>query len=125
MGREKKDIGIIGEDLASKFLKKKGYKILHRNYRTIFGEIDAVARRGGLIIFIEVKTRSTSSLGPPCLAVTRLKARHIIKNALFYLKSRRLSDAKWRIDIVSVKLDYERKPESIELFENAVEDSYI
>lgn len=125
MGREKKDIGNIGEKFAASYLKKKGYKILEHNFRTIFGEIDIVAKVKDIIAFVEVKSRATSSLGPPYLAITKLKERHIIKNALFYLKTHRLMDASWRIDIVSVKLNHGHKVENIELIENAVEDPYI
>lgn len=125
MGREKKKTGGIGECLACSYLKKKGYRILERNFRTIFGEIDIVARLNKIIVFVEVKTRLTSSLGPPYLAITKVKERHIIKNALFYLKTHKIMEAKWRIDIVSVKLDNEYKTENIELIENAIEDSYI
>ena len=125
MGREKKVIGALGEKLAMRFLKRKGYKILETNYRTIFGELDAVAKKEDFIIFIEIKTRTSSSLGPPYLAVTWMKQRHIIKNALFYLKKRGHSvDCKCRIDIVSVKLNENREPENIELIENAVENIY-
>ena len=123
MGRGKKDTGDAGERIAASYLKKKGYRILERNYRTIFGEIDIVARFKGIIVFVEVKTRTSSSLGPPYLAVTTAKQRHIIKNAVFYLRCRKLMQAPWRIDIVSVKLNYEYKLESIELIENAVEDN--
>jgi putative endonuclease len=125
MGREKKKTGSIGENLACSYLKKKGYRILGRNFRTIFGEIDIVTRLSEIMVFVEVKTRLTSSLGPPYLAITKVKERHMIKNALFYLKTHRLMNAKWRIDIVSVKLGPEYEIENIELIENAVEDSYI
>ncbi|MDP3790746.1 MAG: YraN family protein [Candidatus Omnitrophota bacterium] len=125
MGREKKVTGSVGEELAASYLKKKGYRILRRNFRTIFGEIDIVAKLKDLIVFVEVKTRATSSLGPPYLAITKFKERHIIKNALFYLKCNSLLRAAWRIDIVSVKLNHEHKLENIELIENAVEDDYI
>lgn len=125
MGRERQDTGAIGERIAASYLKKKGYRIIDSNFRTIFGEIDIVARLKGQIIFVEVKTRATSSLGPPYLAVTIAKQRHIIKNALFYLKCRKRIHAAWRIDIVSVKLDRDRRLEKIELIENAVEDPYV
>ena len=124
MGR-KNGIGAIGEKMASTYLKRRGYRIIETNFRTPFGELDLVARFRGMIVFIEVKTRSTCSFGPPYLSVTRVKQRHIIRNALFYLKSHRMMNAAWRIDIVSVKLDYNYKLENIELIENAVEDSYI
>jgi len=125
MGRGKKDTGNAGERLAASYLRKKGYRVTGRNYRTIFGEIDIVTRLGDLMVFVEVKTRVTSSLGPPYLSITRVKERHMIKSALFYLKAHRLMDARWRIDIISIKLDYARRVESIELIENAVEDDYI
>ena len=125
MGREMKTTGAAGEVIASGFLKKLGYRILESNFRTPFGEIDIVAKHKGIIVFVEVKSRITSSFGPPYLSVTKLKERHIVKNALFYLKRRRIVNAYWRIDIVSVKLNYGRKLESIELIENAVEDNYI
>lgn len=125
MGREKKDTGGIGEGFAASYLKKKGYKILERNFRMISGEIDIIAKLKFLIVFVEVKTRATSSLGPPYLAITELKKRHIVKNALFYLKAHNLMNASWRIDIVSVKLNYAWQLKHIELIENAVEDPYV
>lgn len=122
MGRGKKYTGSLGEEISLKFLVTKGYRILAKNYRTPFGEIDIVARHGDSTVFIEVKTRITSSLGPPCLSVTKEKERHLIKSALAYLKRYRLVDSFWRIDIVSVKLNYDYEVESIEIIENAVEE---
>ena len=86
MGREKILIGKIGERGAQKFLRKRGYKLVELNYRTFFGEIDVVAKKDGFIVFLEIKTRASSSLGPPYLSVTNQKQRQIIKNALSYLK---------------------------------------
>ncbi|MEI6863063.1 MAG: YraN family protein [Candidatus Omnitrophota bacterium] len=122
MGRGNRIVGETGEKAAVKFLRKKGYKIIETNFRTIFGELDVIARCGQVLVFAEVKTRTTDSLGPPYIAVTRLKQRHIIKNALFYLKMRRMLDLNWRIDVVSVKLNLNLKVENIELIENAVEN---
>ena len=122
MGRERKMTGAAGERIASAYLKKLGYRILESNFRTPFGEIDIVARLGRVIVFVEVKSRTTSSFGPPYLSVTKSKERHIVKNALFYLKRLKIYNADWRIDIISVKLNHECKAESIELIENAVED---
>ena len=122
MGRGNRIVGNTGEKAAVKFLKANGYRIIETNFRTIFGELDAIARRGGVIVFVEIKTRMTDSLGPPYLAVTRLKQLHIIKNALFYLKARRMLDSNWRIDVVSVKLGSDLRVENIELIENAVEN---
>ena len=124
MGRGNRVVGRTGEKAAVKFLKTKGYRIIETNFRTIFGELDAIARYGDTLVFVEIKTRTTDSLGPPYLAVTRLKQRHIIKNAIFYLKTRRMLDSNWRIDVVSVKLTPDLRVENIELIENAVENYY-
>lgn len=125
MGRERKMAGAVGEEMARAYLKRLGYRILESNFRTPFGEIDIVARLGRVMVFVEVKARATSSFGPPYLSVTKSKERHIIKNALFYLKRMKMSNIDWRIDIVSVKLNCPDVSESIELIENAVEDNYI
>ena len=100
MGRENRRIGKIGEDIAMMFLEQKGYKILGVNVRTFLGEIDVVAKQKETIVFIEVKTRATSSLGPPFLNVTGSKQKHMIRNALCYLKWHGCIDSDWRIDVV-------------------------
>lgn len=121
MGRENRTIGSIGEEIALTFLEQKGYKIVGANVRTPLGEIDIVARQKETTIFIEVKTRTTSSLGPPYLNVTKEKQMHLIRNALCYLKRYGGVDSDWRIDVVSVKLNEFYELESVELIENAVE----
>ena len=122
MGRENKRIGRIGEEIAMTFLEQKGYRILGVNVLTPLGEIDVVARQKKTTVFIEVKTRATSSLGPPYLNVTRIKQVHLIRNALCYLKRHGLVNSDWRIDVASVKLNDRHELKSIELIENAVED---
>ena len=122
MGRENMIVGKLGERIALGFLKRSGYRILETNFRTPFGELDVVARHKGHIVFVEVKTRASTSLGPPYLSVTRSKQRHIIRNALAYLKRRNLVDSNWRIDVVSVTLNQEHEVADIELIENAVEE---
>jgi len=115
--------GHAGELAALRFLKSRGYRILETNTRTPFGEIDIVTEKKGVTIFVEVKARTTSSLGPPYLSITKQKERQIVKNALAYLKRRGLVESYWRIDVVSIKLNYDYRVENIELFENAVEDN--
>lgn len=73
---DKKNIGNMGEDMACDFLEKEGYTIIKNNYRKTIGEIDIVAKKNNTIHFIEVKTRSLSSLetfGLPQDAVSRSK----------------------------------------------------
>ena len=66
-------LGNQGEELAANFLKKNKYKIINRNYRTPYGEIDIIARKNKLIVFVEVKTRSTTYFGSGLEAITRKK----------------------------------------------------
>lgn len=125
MGREKDRIGRYGEEVAADFLRRKGYRILRCNLRTPFGEIDLVALRDEYLVFVEIKTRASPSLGPPSINVTWQKKRSIVKNALWFLANCGKRYSFWRIDVVAVTLDYARTIEKIELIENAVqEDGY-
>ena len=121
MSRERREIGILGEKLAGEFLESKGYRVKCKNFRTPFGELDIVAKHKNSLVFIEVRSRTTSSLGPPFESITRCKQIHIIKNAMFYLKRYGLTDSACRIDIISVKLDSRHRLEKIDHIENAVE----
>ncbi len=80
----KKLLGKKGEDLVAKYLKKQGYTLLKRNYRTPFGEADIVAREGEEIVFVEVKTRETEDYGLPSEAVGEDKRRRYRKIAQYY-----------------------------------------
>src|SRR3989338_11236529 len=95
-------LGLLGEELAFHFLSAQGYKILLKNYECLFGEIDLVAKEGGSLVFIEVKTRSSEAKGVPAEAVTPHKRRQIVKGAAYYLQRYRMLDAPCRFDVVSV-----------------------
>jgi putative endonuclease len=94
--------GKEGEDLALAFLLKRGCRIIARNFRTRFGEIDIIAADGSTICFIEVKTRQQARYGAPEDSVVRYKQRHMAKVATQFLQSRHLLDAPCRFDVVSV-----------------------
>ncbi|MCD9016434.1 YraN family protein [Parachryseolinea silvisoli] len=110
------EIGKRGEQLAATFLEKKGYQILVRNYRASYTEIDLIVKRDNWIIFVEVKTRSSTAFGEPEQAVSALKARHIFRAAEHYIYS-----TNWqghvRFDVVAVKLGFEP---AIDHFEDAI-----
>jgi putative endonuclease len=94
-------LGQRGEDLAAYYLKKKGYKIIHRNFKTMIGEIDIIARDRDDLVFIEVKTRESLEYGQPFESVNRNKRRKIANVAMLYLK--KLKDIpSCRFDVVSV-----------------------
>ena len=70
---ERRDLGKQGEEIALRFLKKKGYRIIQTNYSCKLGEVDIVAKEKDTLVFIEVKTRTSLAFGPPQLAVTPAK----------------------------------------------------
>ena len=111
-------IGNNGEDLACKFLKQQGYKILERNYRIRGGEIDIVARDNDFLVFIEVKTRYSHEYGLPVESMTPWKIRYLLKAAKFYLQRINWGDKPYRLDFVSVDFASSKDNPQIELIEN-------
>ncbi len=99
-----KRIGEIGEEKAAEYLKKMKYKILDRNYRCRFGEVDIIARSNDYIVFIEVKTRSRVDYGRPIEAINSTKLNRILKTVNFYLAEKRMFDWDIRIDAIEVFL---------------------
>jgi len=114
-----KALGSKGEDLAVKFLKKRGYKIIAKNYKTPIGEIDIIAEDGSILVFIEVKTRSDNSFGYPFEAVNHRKRQKLKNIALLYLK-RQGKEASVRFDVLSIFLSNNRTKE-IEHIKDAFE----
>ena len=79
-------LGQEGEKLAVQYLKRLGYRIICRNYRCPLGEIDIIARHGGVLVFVEVKSRSSQTFGSPGMAVTLAKQRKLSQVAWHYLQ---------------------------------------
>jgi putative endonuclease len=105
----------LGEDLAADFLKKQGYKVIERNFRKGYGEIDIIALKDKTLIFAEVKTRTSEIFGSPFEAITRFKLKTLEKTAVFYKSLHpELPDA-LRIEAVSVLLDQNTKKARIEV----------
>jgi len=114
--------GKEGETLAVLYLKKKGYKIIAQNYRSKLGEIDIIAKEGGALIFIEVKTRHSDRFGDPKGAVTAKKKRKLSMVALQYLKKTGQMRVPARFDVVAVHTGGDDPV--IELIRNAFELAY-
>ena len=116
-------LGVLGESIATTFLKGAGFSIVEQNFRCVCGELDIVARDGRAIVFVEVKCRRNKIYGPPQLAVTPFKQRQISKAALVWLSKRRLYDAEARFDVVAIVLHEHDLPE-IEHIRNAFDLAY-
>jgi putative endonuclease len=102
-------VGEKGEEIAVKYLKKKGYKIVERNYQSRIGEIDIIALDKNTLVFIEVKSRYSQRYGDPIEAVDNRKKEQISKMAKMYLNRKRLWHLNCRFDVVSIVFK-ENKP---------------
>jgi putative endonuclease len=114
----------LGEDKACEYLKKLGFRILDRNYRKTYGEIDIIAidpstgsGQEDVLAFIEVKTRTSNLFGSPLEAITYFKLKSLIKTAQYYKMTHHNLPESLRIDAVSVILNG-NKVESIDLMRN-------
>ena len=115
-----KTLGAFGEDCAARFLEDKGYKIVARNFRIRSAEIDIIAQIDDVIVFVEVKARSSIRHGLPVEAVTIRKQKKIIKAAGVFLQDEKFCECACRFDVVEVYLRGERV-EEINHIENAFE----
>lgn len=110
-------VGGWGEGVAAGYLEQRGFNVIARNVRTPYGEIDIVAEKDGFTIFIEVKTRTSSSLGPPEISVTPRKQVHMVAAAEHYSTEHEIDH--WQIDVIAVVQKVGKMPE-ITHFENAI-----
>ena len=111
-------LGIEGENIACKFLKSKGYKILLKNFRCRQGEIDIIAKDENEIVFVEVKTRGNFNYGSPSEAIDRNKRNRIIKASKYFLYVKKLENRNIRFDVIEIiKKDkfYVRHIKNVEL----------
>ena len=119
----RRDTGILGEKIASNFLKKRGYRIEEANYRCPEGEVDLIARHKDYLVFIEVRTKRSQAFGTPEESITATKRERLRKVAARYQQSHHNLPQLWRIDVVAIELDSRGSPSRIELIENAVDDN--
>jgi putative endonuclease len=122
MAGGKRELGKRGENAAVRYIQKRGYRILERNFTCTLGEMDIIALDGRALCFIEVKTVSGKTYGPPEVAVTVHKQRKLSQVALAYLNQKHLHDIEARFDVVAVTLS--PGGESVELIKDAFELRY-
>jgi putative endonuclease len=120
-------VGEIGEELAARFLARKGYRVVLANFKvpigrnrrgaSVSGEIDLIALDGKVLCFVEVKTRRSDDFASPLAAVDLRKQRQIIRAARVYRKTFQIGKINFRYDAVSIVLR-QNEPAQIELFKN-------
>lgn len=120
MSDGRRRLGAFGERVAAHHLEAHGYEIVARNWRCARGEIDLVAQRAGVTVFVEVKTRRSRDYGTPEQALTPHKARKLFELGQHYLLESDMADAEWRVDLIAVELDSAGKLLRCEQIENVV-----
>lgn len=111
----RKEFGDAGENLAASFLSRAGMRVLDRQVRTAFGEVDLVCEDGDEIVFVEVKTRRSDEFGYPEEAVTPSKFRHMAASAEAVLSEHGWEKRFWRLDVVAIRLLPGEDPEIVHL----------
>ncbi len=127
----RKNVGKGGEDIACQFLARRGYKVIGRNYRRKWGEIDIIAIKDNIVRFVEVKavSREISKLDGsremdyrPEELVHRSKLRKLARTATLYMEERK-DGREYQIDVVGVIMDEAKRTARCRLFEQALEDN--
>ena len=119
MDASKTELGRWGEKQAIRRLKRAGYRIIRRNVVSRVGEIDIVARDDDVLVFIEVKTRTSDEFGGPLEAVGPAKRRKLVQLARTYLSQQKIPECPCRFDVVGVtRIEGKKKPD-IELVKHA------
>jgi putative endonuclease len=120
MTSSRQALGKWGEAMAAAFLENQGYIIIERNRRTRYGEVDLVAQEGEVLVFVEVKTRTSDAYGFPEESITSQKREHLISTAKAILQSMSERSISWRIDVIAIrKVNHADQPEIVH-FKNAV-----
>jgi putative endonuclease len=111
--------GQLGEKLAQDFLTGRGYQIVGTNYRSRDGEVDIIAAKDGVLVFVEVRAKTGLNFGSPEESVTLRKKKKLVLVAQDYVQKHGIEGA-WRIDFIAVELDGRGNALRIEQIENAV-----
>ena len=109
--------GRLGENLAKRYLQRKGFRIIDENYRTKFAEIDLIAQFKDTLVFVEVRTKIGEQFGMPEESLNRKKINKVIKNAQMYIKYKNYT-GKHRIDSVCIVLNENKKLIRLNHYEN-------
>ncbi|MES2214101.1 MAG: YraN family protein [Patescibacteria group bacterium] len=125
----KRKLGDIGENIASDYLTKHGFKVIERNYLRKWGEIDIIAQKKGIMRFVEVKSVSCVTLPPVVPHVTSgyrpeenvhpQKLRRLARTIQTYLLEKKI-ETDWQLDIITVKISEKDRMARIEMIENII-----
>lgn len=100
----RKSLGKIGEDIAIQYLRSLGYQIRTTNFRCKLGEIDIIAEDKNIVVFIEVRARTSEAFGPAYNSVTYPKQQQVKRVALYYISKNNLVNTQFRFDVIGIQL---------------------
>lgn len=100
--KTKVEVGATGEDRAASHLVRSGMRIVERNFRCKLGELDIVARDGGVLVFVEVRSRRSTEFGSALDAISWQKRRRVTRMAMAYLAARKPRFVEARFDVVAI-----------------------
>ncbi|MBI3997751.1 MAG: YraN family protein [Armatimonadetes bacterium] len=115
----RRDLGAAGEEAAAAWLEARGYQVIARNLRTRQGEIDLIARRGLLVVFVEVKSRTSDRFGHPAEAIVPWKRHRLARLAAACVQRLGLQHCEVRFDAVAVYLEPDGRVREIEHIQDA------
>lgn len=118
MKKYNKKVGDFGEDLAIQFLEKRKYKIIERNVKLSYKELDIVAKKKDLVIFFEVKTRTNYTFGGAENAITPYKIKHLKKAISMYVGIRKIPANDVQLDLIIVDIDKIKKIATIKHYKD-------
>lgn len=120
MSPSRRITGARAERIAEDFLRKKGYEILDRNYRSQAGEIDIIARYHDCLIFVEVRSKKDSAFGMPEESISSVKKERLISLADAYIQSCNIEPNSWRIDVIAMEFAHNNRITRINHIINAI-----
>jgi putative endonuclease len=115
MQTKKRKIGDIGEEISARFLEKKGYSLVEKNYLKKFGEIDLVMKKDGKVFFVEVKTGKVGSKFSPEENLTKEKIKKFERIGEYYIKEKKLENIQYFFSVILVYLDEKNKKAKVKL----------
>lgn len=119
---KRKALGNRGEGLAAQRLESLGYTIRERNWRCPVGELDIVAEKDDVLIFVEVRTRHGDRFGTPEESINKRKQAKLLETALTYLEEHHAEDRNWRIDVVAIEIGKRNEVVRLDVIENVIEE---
>jgi putative endonuclease len=117
MTRQRQELGKLGEDLACRELESRGHEIVERRYRTDRGELDIISTHSGVVVFVEVRTKSGEDYGDGAESITPQKQQQLVWMATDYVTRKRLENIPCRFDVVSIETTV--NPPRVTVFEDA------